>query len=142
MATGASIISRKTAISSATETVSCPTGTLTTSSTRTANIVKRLAIAGGIAETDYTWDNRNRLVDVAIKDTLVRTWIDVALNYDMFDRLIGRTETINSYTGSSTTPSSSTTSATHFVFDGQNAVARLRRERIAHNSLSVGPGLR
>ncbi len=78
------------------------------------NLIQRYT---STAETDYTYDNRNRLVTV--KDytkgggTLTQTQ-EVDLWYDMFDRLIGRT--LTPYSGGSPVTGSAVTA--RFVYDG------------------------
>jgi YD repeat-containing protein len=86
-------------------------------------MTKQIAMYGtyGTYEIDYSWDNRNRLVDVQMKDSLGRTSQDVAYNYDAFDRLITRTSTTYAYSGSGTTPASSASATQRFVYDSPSA---------------------
>lgn len=73
------------------------------------HLVKRLGLASGAnAETDYTWDNRDRLVEVKNRGSVGGSvTLDISYVYDMFDRLISRTQ------GSTTT---------RFVYDGKRMV--------------------
>jgi RHS repeat-associated protein len=56
------------------------------------NIVERDTISDG-SKTYYTWDNRNRLVEVTDKDSGGTTLRVVDYAYDMFNRLVSRTVT-------------------------------------------------
>jgi RHS repeat-associated protein len=80
------------------------------------NIVRQVTIATG-AEIDNVYDVRDRLTSVTNKDSSGRITQVVNYSYDMFGDLIGRSLTVNTYTGASTTPTTSTTTTGHFVFD-------------------------
>jgi RHS repeat-associated protein len=70
-------------------------------------------------ETDYVWDQRNRLVsvkDYSISNGTSSQVSQVDYSYDVFDRLQGRTLTL--YTGGT----AGTPSTARFVFDGKNMV--------------------
>ena len=54
------------------------------------NRIKRTEIATGI-ETDYEWDNRNRLTGVIVKDSSGNVTQESHYIYDVFDRRIGTT---------------------------------------------------
>jgi RHS repeat-associated protein len=92
------------------------------------NLVKRLGIASGtIAETDYAWDNRNRLVEVKNRSSVGGSvTLDVTYAYDMFDRLISRTQ-------------GSTTS--RFVYDGANMVLAFNSSNALTNRYLWGPAV-
>ncbi len=72
-------------------------------------LIKKFGIATGtIAEVDYSWDNRSRLVEVQNRSSVGGSvTLDIQYVYDMFDRLISRTQ------GSTTTL---------FAYDGQRMV--------------------
>ena len=57
-------------------------------------LIKKFGIATGtIAEVDYTWDNRSRLVEVQNRSSVGGSvTLDITYVYDMFDRLISRTQ--------------------------------------------------
>ena len=85
------------------------------------NIIKRVAIGSG-AETDYSWDNRDRLTavdDFTGTGTSRVQMRDVSYVYDMFDRLID--ETVTAYSGGS--PVTSSITSTEFVFDFPSPLA-------------------
>jgi RHS repeat-associated protein len=78
------------------------------------HMTKRTTIAGG-AYTLYAYDNRGQMISVTDKNSTGTTLQTVALWYDVFNRLIGRTWT--PYTsGVAGTPQ-----GTRFVYDGDNA---------------------
>lgn len=84
-------------------------------------MIRQVTIATG-AEIDNVYDVRNRLTSVTNKDSSGRVTQVVGYTYDMFGDLIGRSLTVNTYTGSSTTPTTSTTTTARFVFDGNQMV--------------------
>ena len=67
-------------------------------------------------ETDYTWDNRNRLVEVTDKDNAGTITQTVTYQYDVENRWIG--ETVTAYADGSPT----SVHTTDFVYDGNQIV--------------------
>ena len=76
------------------------------------NLTRQVDIATR-TETDYTWDDRNRLASVTVKDAKGRVESETNYGYDPFNRLIS--ETTTNLTG--TTPQVTTT---HYVDESLN----------------------
>ena len=97
-------------------------GTYTYSYDPAGNLTQRTAANGSYSNS---YDNRNRLTLVTSVDNESRTTQTVAYTYDSFNRLVSRMLTQNTYTGDSTTPASTTTTAGRFIYDGDNIVLQL-----------------
>jgi RHS repeat-associated protein len=104
------------------------------------NLTRQVSIAGG-SETDYSYDFRNRLTEVASKDSSGRVTQVVDYVYDAFNRLVGRTQANYTYTGDSTTPSSTVTATGHFVYDGDNMVLALDNSGNVTDRVLWGPAV-
>ena len=100
------------------------------------DMLKRTQISSGSSsdyETDYTWDNRNRLTEVTNKDNSGTTTQTVTYLYDVENRWIG--ETVTTYSGGS--PSSVHT--TDFAYDGNQIVLQFDKDgagNVTANDLS------
>jgi RHS repeat-associated protein len=72
---------------------------------------------------DYVYDHRNRLIEVKISNGDVnQPSTKVAYEYDTFDRLVSRTQTDYTYSGSNPVPTTSTVVAEKRVYDGDHVV--------------------
>jgi RHS repeat-associated protein len=94
-------------------------GTYTYTYNLDGDMLSRTQISSGSSsdfETDYTWDNRNRLIEVTNKDNTHTVTQTVTYVYDVENRWIG--ETVTTYSDGS--PSSVHT--TDFAYDGNQIV--------------------
>ena len=115
-------------------------GTYDYSYDNNGNLTKQVTIADN-SEIDYSYDYRNRLTEVTNKDSLGRVTQVVDYVYDAFNRLVGRTQTNNTYTGTSTTSDTTTVVTGHFVYDGANMVLALDNTGAVTNRVLWGPAV-
>jgi RHS repeat-associated protein len=68
-------------------------------------------------------------------------WRRTKYTYDAFNRLVGRTETVNTYEGESTEPATTTTTSGHFVYDGTSMVLMLDGDGNVTDRVLYGPAV-
>jgi len=79
-------------------------------------MVSQIDISTG-AEIDYAYDTAGRTTGITDKDSSGRTTDAIDFTLDVYGQLIGRGESVYTYTGDSDTPSSTTSTVTTFVHD-------------------------
>ncbi len=112
-------------------------GTWTYTYDADGNVVSQVGDAGGSKagwEYDFTYDNRNRLMTVTEKYEGQTSQV-IAYTYDVFNNLIGRTDT----TYSDGTPTGSTTQ--RYVYDGANVVLAFDGNGNLTDRYLWGPGV-
>ena len=93
-------------------------------------------------EIDYTYDFRNRLIQVTDTNQYGQVTQVIQYGYDAFNNLVARTQITYTYANnSSTTPATTTTLTGHFVFDGQNMVLTLDNSGNVTERVLWGPAV-
>jgi len=91
-------------------------GTYTYTYDAAGDMTAQINISTG-AETDYVYDDAGRTIGIDQKDSSGRTTDAITYTLDVYGQLIGRGESIYTYSGDSDTPSSTTSTLVTFAHD-------------------------